>query len=114
MQAPLEIGFVSVDPERDTPQRLQEFVDYFDPAFLGISGEPAALAALTQPLGIHFRKVITEESAMDYVVDHSASLVLLDPKGRYHALFSPPHEAAIMARDILTISQAAGDLGHEQ
>lgn len=109
MQTPLEIGFVSVDPERDTPQRLQEYVGYFDPAFLGISGAPAAIEALTQPLGIHYRKVITEESAMGYVVDHSASLVLLDPQGRYHALFSPPHEAAIMARDILMISQAAGD-----
>ncbi|MEJ2693100.1 MAG: SCO family protein [Candidatus Thiodiazotropha sp.] len=109
MQAPLEIGFVSVDPERDTPQRLREYVGYFDPALLGISGPPAAIETLTRPLGIHYRKVITEESAMNYVVDHSASLVLLDPQGRYYALFSPPHEAAIMARDILMISQTAGD-----
>jgi protein SCO1/2 len=105
MQAPYVIGFVSIDPERDTPQRLAEYVSYFDPEFLGITGTPAALKALTAPLGILYRKVVTEESAMDYVMDHSASIILLDPLGRYYALFSPPHDAAIMARDMLAISK---------
>jgi protein SCO1/2 len=106
MQTPYEIGFVSVDPERDTPQRLAEYVAYFDPEFLGISGTPSAIEALTGPLGILYRKVTTEGSAMDYVVDHSAAMVLVDPQGRYRALFSPPHDAAIMAQDILAISRA--------
>jgi protein SCO1/2 len=106
MQAPYEIGFVSVDPERDTPDRLAEYVTYFDPDFLGVTGSPEALTDLTRPLGIMYRKVITEGSAMNYVMDHSASLILIDPQGRYRALFSPPHDPAIMAEDILALSRA--------
>lgn len=107
MQDPYEIAFVSVDPERDTPQQLGEYVAYFDPDFLGLTGTPSAIEELARPLGILYRKVITEGSAMDYVMDHSASMVLLDPQGRYRALFSPPHDAAMMAQDILAISQGA-------
>jgi protein SCO1/2 len=113
MRTPYEIGFVSVDPERDTPQRLAEYVAFFDPEFLGISGTPSAIGALTGPLGILYRKVVTEGSAMDYVVDHSATMILVDPQGRYRALFSPPHDAAIMAQDILAISRAEGGVNHE-
>jgi protein SCO1/2 len=107
MQAPYEIAFVSVDPERDTPQRLGEYVAYFDPDFLGLSGTPAAIETLARPLGILYRKITTEASAMDYVVDHSANMILLDPQGRYYALFSPPFDAAMMAQDMLTIIQGA-------
>jgi protein SCO1/2 len=100
---PLEIGFVSIDPERDDARMLADYVDYFDPAFVGILGGPSDLEALTRPLGILYRKVVTEGSALKYVMDHSASLVLLDPQGRYCALFSPPHEAGQMTRDLQTI-----------
>lgn len=106
---PHQIAFVSVDPARDTPERLAEYVAYFDPAFIGVTGSDEALRALTRPLGILYEKVKTTDSAMDYVMDHSASIVLLDPQGRYRALFSPPHDAAIMAQDILAIAQAEGD-----
>ncbi len=109
MEAPYEIGFVSIDPERDTPQRLAEYVAYFDADFVGVTGPPEALTSLTRPLGILYRKVVTEDSAMDYVMDHSASLILIDPEGRYRALFSPPHDPAIMARDILAISRAESE-----
>ena len=108
MSAPLEIVFVSVDPQRDTPQRLAEYLAYFDRDFVGLSGSAAAIEALTRPLGILYRKVETRDSALDYVVDHSASMMLIDPQGRYQALFSPPQDAAMMAHDILAISQAAG------
>ncbi|MCU7811043.1 MAG: SCO family protein [Candidatus Thiodiazotropha sp. (ex Notomyrtea botanica)] len=102
---PYQIGFVSVDPERDTTERLAEYVTYFDPSFLGIRGDDAALQTVTKPLGILYRKVETEKSAMGYVMDHSASIILVDPQGRYHALFSPPHDPAIMADDLLTITR---------
>ena len=101
---PYRIGFVSVDPERDSLERLAEYVAYFDPTFLGITGDAQALEKLTKPLGILYRKVETPDSAMGYVMDHSASIVLIDPDGRYHAIFSPPHDALAMAQDIITIS----------
>jgi protein SCO1 len=104
-----QMGFVSIDPERDTPARLAAYVIYFNSDFVGITGSDAALQKLTQPLGILYRKVETKQSAMDYVMDHSASIILVDPQGRYRALFSPPHDPAKMATDILAI--AAADKG---
>lgn len=109
IEAPYKIGFVSVDPERDTPERLAEYVAYFDPDFFGATGQKEALNALTRPLGIMYRKVMAEDSAMNYVMDHSASLILIDPQGRYRALFSPPHDPAMMAEDILALSQTGSE-----
>jgi len=103
--SPVQIVFASVDPERDTQQRLAEYVSYFDSSFIGITGSDNELERLTQPLGILYAKVETKKSAMGYVMDHSASIILVDPQGRYHALFSPPHDAAIMAEDFTAISE---------
>ncbi len=109
LKAPLKIGFVSLDPERDTPRQLADYLAYFDPDFLGITGPPPAISGLTGPLGILYRKAESEGSALEYVMDHSDAMVLLDPEGRYFALFSPPHDAAIMARDILAITRGSGE-----
>lgn len=102
---PYQIAFVSIDPERDTPQRLAEYIDYFNPSFFGVTGTDYELKRLTQPLGILYAKVTTEKSAMGYVMDHSASIILVDPLGRYHALFSQPHDPGFMAEDFVTISK---------
>lgn len=101
-----QIAFVSIDPERDTPERLAEYVHYFDPDFLGITGSEEELQRLTRPLGILYEKVTEEQSAMGYVMDHSASIILIDPEGRYQALFSPPHDARLMAEDFMAISRS--------
>ncbi|MEJ2619177.1 MAG: SCO family protein [Candidatus Thiodiazotropha sp.] len=105
--APYKIAFVSVDPKRDSLQRLAEYVTYFNPEFIGASGPESALQQLTKPLGILYQRVETEESAMDYVIDHSASIILVDPQGQYHAYFSPPHDPQKMANDFLAISDHA-------
>jgi protein SCO1/2 len=84
---------------------LAEYINYFDPSFLAATGSDDELKGLTQPLGIMYAKVTTEKSAMGYVMDHSASIILVDPEGRYHALFSPPHDARIMADDFIKISE---------
>lgn len=105
--APYKITFVSVDPERDSLERLAEYVTYFNPEFIGATGPESALQQLTKPLGILYQRVETEDSAMDYVMDHSASIILVDPEGQYHAYFSPPHDAQKMANDFLAISDHA-------
>jgi protein SCO1/2 len=101
---PYQITFVSVDPERDSLQRLSEYVTYFDPSFVGATGPEEALQALTKPLGILYKRVETKDSAMEYVMDHSASIILVDPQGRFHAYFNPPHDAEKMANDFITLS----------
>lgn len=90
--------FVSIDPERDTPEQLARFVPYFNPSFLGVTGEPAAINALTRQLSVLYLKV--EPDRPDgYLMDHSAAILLLDPEGRFHALMSPPFDPAGMAQD---------------
>lgn len=100
---PYQIVFVSIDPERDSSAQLEKYLRFFDPAFLGATGDQAALQQLTQPLGILYAKVETDNSAMGYVMDHTASVLLIDPAGRYHALFTPPHQADVMLEDFLKI-----------
>jgi protein SCO1/2 len=95
--------FVSVDPERDSLQRLATYVPYFNPDFIGATGPEADLQRLTGQLGILYRKVEDENTALDYLVDHSASIVLIDPLGRLQAVFSPPHDAGKMAQDFRVI-----------
>jgi protein SCO1/2 len=90
--------FVSIDPERDTPEQLARFVPYFNPSFLGVTGEPAAINALTRQLSVLYLKVEPERSE-GYLMDHSAAILLLDPEGRFHALMSPPFVPAGMAQD---------------
>lgn len=103
---PYQIAFVSVDPERDTARRLAEYLDYFEPSFLGVRGGDQELQRLTRPLGILYQKVQTPNSAMGYVMDHSASIILIDPEGRYYALFSPPQDAGKMADDFIAITKS--------
>jgi protein SCO1/2 len=102
---PYQITFVSIDPHRDSLERLSEYVTYFDPEFLGATGSEPALKKLAKPLGILYEKVETKDSAMGYVMDHSASIILVDPQGRLHAYFTPPHDPSMMASDFISISE---------
>lgn len=94
--------FVSVDPQRDTPDRLGAFVHYFDPDFIGVTGDPEQIMTLTRQLGILYLKT-PGDSDTDYLIDHSAAIVLFDPKGKFHALFNVPHDAGKIASDFIKI-----------
>jgi len=102
---PYQIIFVSVDPERDTPQRLQEYVTYFDPEFLAVTGSPQQLAALARQIGVAYRIEPHDPGSTNYTVDHSASVLLTDPQGRLHGLFPAPHDGDKIAQDLLAILQ---------
>lgn len=91
--------FVSVDPERDTPQRLAEYVHSFNPNFWGATGSDAALQAFVQQLGLLYQRVAVPGSALGYVVDHSSTIILIDPKARLSAVFSAPHDSQAVAKD---------------
>lgn len=98
----LRTVFVSVDPKRDTPERLAEYVSYFNEDFIGVSGNPEAIDKLTRSLGaVHH--VGEPDDNGDYTVDHSASVFLFDPQGRLVSIFTTPHEADAMAGRFLAI-----------
>ncbi len=72
---------VSVDPERDTLARLEEYLGFFGDEFIGATGSEEALEELAERYGVVWRKVEAPDSAMDYTIDHSASLFLVDRNG---------------------------------
>jgi protein SCO1/2 len=92
-----QIVLVSVDPERDTPARMAQYVVKFDAPVLGVTGTAAAIGEFAAGVGITHRKVPTGGS--EYMMDHSAVVLLLDTQGREAAVFSPPHNAEQLAAD---------------
>ncbi|TCK18788.1 protein SCO1/2 [Thiogranum longum] len=94
--------FVSVDPARDTPEVLASYVAYFHPAFVGVTGEDAELKRLTRQLGILYGRS-PGETDKDYLVDHSAAIILFNPEGHYQALFNVPHDPQKIAADFVAI-----------
>lgn len=105
----IEYYLVSVDPKRDTPARLREYVAYFDASFHGLSGDDDTLSALTRATQTVF-DVPEGQDAEHYLVSHSSNVVLLNPRGEVHAVFTPPHEPARLAAEFVAIARhyAAG------
>lgn len=96
--------FLSVDPARDTPAVLRQYVQFFGGSVTGVTGERAALDSLCASLGIAYVKIpgATEDA---YTVDHSAALVLVDPEGRVAGYFPPPHKADTLAADLAGLAR---------
>jgi protein SCO1/2 len=96
------VVFVSVDPDRDTPERLASYVHFFNPGFVGVTAKEPELGRFTQMMGIAYAKV-PGNTPQTYTMDHTAALILVDPKGRITAYFTPPHHMDAMNADLITI-----------
>jgi protein SCO1/2 len=101
----LNVVMVSVDPKRDTPQKLAQYVPYFDRSFVGVTGTPQAIETLTTGMGVLVH--IGPEVDGTYTVDHTAALFLVGPDARLTAVFPTPHVADTIAADYRTIVGAA-------
>jgi protein SCO1 len=78
--------FITVDPERDTPASLKDYLGSFDPHLHGITGAPDAVAAVAKEYRVYYKKVPTENG--DYSMDHTAIVYLMDKNGHFVAPFS--------------------------
>lgn len=77
----IDAYFVSIDPERDTPEGLKDYVSNVSERIIGVTGEPERVAAMARAYGIYVRKV--EQEGGDYTMDHTASILLLDSSGDF-------------------------------
>ena len=75
--------FITVDPERDTPQVMADYVKSFGPNFVGLSGTPDEIAAAAKAYRVAYTKIESKDSPGDYSVDHSALVYLMGPDGKY-------------------------------
>ena len=100
---PMQVAFFTVDPERDTAERMGEYVAFFDEDFVGVTGEMGDVHALTSALGIVAAFTASEADPESYTVDHTASMLLIDPARRVRAKFNPPHETRAIVDDYLAL-----------
>jgi protein SCO1/2 len=102
------VVFISVDPERDTPEKAMEYVKYFDPDFIGLTGDEGELRVMAMPFGVDWHKerntaIQAEMNDKNYLVSHSTTILLVDPKGRVRGMFPAPHDAQKMKQVIKAI-----------
>lgn len=115
---PPQVVFVSLDPQRDTPESLQKYADFYHRSFVGVTGPQPTVDRLSQAMGVFYERVyhnngavltvnseedVPEKLKNSYLINHSASIFLLNPAGKLHAIFAPPHDPDTMIRDLAAI-----------
>ena len=94
----LQVLFVTVDPQRDTPSVVSQYAHAFDPGFIGLTGEPQSIAKLTAAFGVAAVRV--DLPGGDYTMDHSAAVFLVDARARIVGIFTPPYDTGRLAQDL--------------
>lgn len=97
----VRFDFISVDPQRDTPDVLHKYVSYFDPDFIAATGVDDQLTPLTRALGLMYARNTGANGAI--AVEHSGAAVIVDPQGREAGILRPPFVARAIADDLATI-----------
>ena len=100
----VQVLFVTVDPERDTPKALTEYVTAFDPRFLALRGDAAETQRVAKEFKIYYEK---RKQGDGYTVDHSAQSYVIDPQGRLRLLVRHDRIAQDLAPDLRTILKGA-------
>ncbi|MDH5655202.1 MAG: SCO family protein [Spirochaetia bacterium] len=93
----IQIVFISVDPERDSPEKLKKYLDYFNMGVIGLTGSLADVKSVAEQYHARFAKVTTEQSAAGYLVEHSTSTYLIDRNGKVRYLFRQSENPKLMA-----------------
>jgi protein SCO1 len=95
----VQVLFVSVDPKRDTSKSMQEYADRFDSSFIGLSGTEEELQPIWKEFGI-FREVVEGSSERNYIVNHTARILLIDQYGNLHLSYDIQVDPEDVSRDI--------------
>lgn len=96
----VKVVFISVDPERDTPEKIQGYVEHFNKSFIGLSGATAELEKIWQDYGVFRENVPTENSALGYIVNHTARVTLIDAEGNLRLSYGFQTPVEDVAHDI--------------
>jgi protein SCO1/2 len=99
--------FVSVDPERDTPEQLAKFVTYFDPKIIGATGTQTELSLLAKPLGVGWEKAAlptaNDAASTSYLINHTTSILLVSPEATVVGVYPTPHDPEAMVKAFRTV-----------
>ena len=96
----VQIFFVSVDPERDIPSKLKEYVSYFDKRFIGATAQQSRLEEFSGAIGASYAKSNNSNTPDYYLMQHSAEIFVINPSVELYAMMPPPYSANQIADDI--------------
>jgi len=99
-----QVVFVSVDPERDTPEQLANYVPYFDGNFIGLTSTPETIKQLAQQFGVPYAPQPADQQG-NYEVDHYAGILLLNPETQLAGLISAPLNINAITEDLVKLAQ---------
>ena len=114
MQSQTQVVLVSVDVDRDTPEQLKTYMDYFDSNFTAFTGKPASLRSFAAQLNAVYAKVERKnaqgevDQELGYLMDHSANITILDPNGNYFGFIRPPFTPKKMLKIVTAIQTRPG------
>jgi protein SCO1/2 len=100
-QARVAMIFISVDPKRDTPERLKEYAEFFHPAIVGVTGTAETIADVARRYGVFYAEQKVETAGGGYVVDHSSDTFVIAPDGQLVAKIAhatPPDQVVVAIR----------------
>jgi protein SCO1/2 len=100
----VRVAFVTIDPERDRPEVLREYLGSFGPNFLGLTGPPQAIRQTARDFKVFYQKVGFTEA--DYTMDHGIAHYVIDPQARVRLMFTPAQRVEDVAHDILALLHA--------
>lgn len=98
-----QILFVSVDPDRDTPEVLKNYINFFNPSFNAATGDTANIIALTSQLGVAYSVEEHVNTESYYNVDHTAAIFVVSPNKKLHGIFPTPHNESKITADLLQL-----------
>jgi len=93
----LNAFFISVDPQRDNPEKLAGYMTYFNKTFMGVTGKKQQIDDFARQFGAGYI-IEPERGPGNYLISHTSSIFLVDPKARIMAHFSPPHDPETIAK----------------
>jgi protein SCO1/2 len=99
------IAFITVDPERDTPEVLRDYMSAFGPNFVALTGEAVAIRKAAKTFNVFFQKIPLPGG--DYTMDHSAVIYVVDPQARVRLMFTASRRPEDIAHDILELLREA-------
>jgi protein SCO1/2 len=103
IQAKTQVVFVSVDPDRDSPEHVAKYTSYFDESFVGVTGSVEAIDLFAKQLSAGYVKEKPDEATGAYQVKHTGSIYLIGPQQRVHGAFLPPHRPKVISEQYLQI-----------
>ena len=99
------VVMVSIDPKRDSLEKLTHYVKSFHPDFYGARGDDPSIKSMTEELGVAYFKVAMKNAdEKNYDVEHTGTVMLFNPNGELQAFFTTPHQAELLVEDYLVLA----------